>query len=252
MKILAITQARVGSSRFPEKILKEVHGETLLEIHIKRILRSKNITQLKIATTNEPDAFKIVNLAKKLGIESYKGSLNNVLERFYFCAKSENPDYVVRLTSDCPLIDACVIDLVIDIILSDNTLDYISNTLNPTYPDGMDVEVFKFSALEKAYNEASDNLDKEHVTPYIWRNSSMKGGSLFHSFSYENDQDYSKMRMTVDEPEDYIVIESLINSLGLDKSWQEYTNFLITNNEIQQLNQRFKRNEGYYKNQKKT
>ena len=121
MKILAITQARIGSTRLPEKILKTINGESILEIHIKRILKSKRITKLKIATTTEPGSEKIVSIANRLGIEVFKGSVNNVLERFYFTAQSENPDWIVRLTSDCPLIDPEVIDNVISFALSNNS-----------------------------------------------------------------------------------------------------------------------------------
>jgi spore coat polysaccharide biosynthesis protein SpsF len=129
LKILAITQARIGSTRLPEKILKTIKDESLLEIHLKRILQAKLITKLKVATTIEPDAEKIIAVADKLGVEVYKGSINNVLDRFYHTALSEKPDWVVRLTSDCPLIDPIVIDKVIQYAIS-NDLDYVSNTLH--------------------------------------------------------------------------------------------------------------------------
>jgi spore coat polysaccharide biosynthesis protein SpsF (cytidylyltransferase family) len=246
MKILAITQARYGSSRLPGKILKEINGQTLLEIHLNRIKQSKLITKLKVATTFEPDAVKIDTVCKKLHLEVYKGSLEDVLERFYFAALPENPEWVVRLTSDCPLIDSLVIDSIIQDAL-ENNCDYISNTLNPTYPDGVDVEVFKFSALEKAFNEASLKSDREHVTPYIWRNSSFKGGSVFKSISFENKVDFSSMRLTVDKLEDFYVIERLVNALGVNEAWEKYAEYLRTHHEIELLNKDFKRNEGYQK-----
>ena len=118
MKILAITQARIGSTRLPEKILKTVNDESLLEIHLKRILKSERITKLKVATTTEPDSEKIVKIAKKVGVEIYKGSVDNVLDRFYQTALLEDPDWIVRLTSDCPLIDPGIIDHVIDLAIS--------------------------------------------------------------------------------------------------------------------------------------
>lgn len=246
MKIVAITQARYGSSRFPGKILKTIQDKPLLEIHLKRILQSKKITQLKIATTTEEGADLIVKIGEKLGITSYKGSVDNVLDRFYHTALPENPDYVVRLTSDCPLIDPNLIDLVIDKCIATG-VDYVSNALNPTYPDGVDVEVFKFSALKKAYEEAELKSDKEHVTPYIWRNSSEKGGNLFTSFSVENPVDYSALRITVDEEKDFLLIKNLIEKLGIDKTWQEYADFILQNAEIKEINKEYKRNEGYYK-----
>jgi spore coat polysaccharide biosynthesis protein SpsF (cytidylyltransferase family) len=246
MKILAITQARYGSSRLPGKILKEIKGQTLLELHINRIKKSKLISKLKVATTNEPDAFKIEDICKKLNVDVYKGSLEDVLERFYFTAKPENPDWVVRLTSDCPLIDSAVIDSVINFAIK-NSCDYVSNTLNPTFPDGVDVEVFKYSALEKAYNEATLMSDREHVTPYIWRNSTFKGGNIFKSMSYENKTDNSLVRLTVDTLEDFLVIERLVNSLGIDKPWEIYVKYLKNHIDIESLNRHFIRNEGYQK-----
>lgn len=246
MKILAITQARYGSSRLPAKILKEVNGKSLLEIHLSRILKSKLITKLKVATTNEDGAQVIIDIAKKLNVDSYQGSINDVLRRFYETAKTESPDYVVRLTSDCPLIDSDVIDNVIEsCIISE--CDYASNTLFPTYPDGVDVEVFKFSALEKAYFDSDIKSDREHVTPYIWRNSSYKGGNLFNSINVENAIDYSSIRVTVDTIEDFNLVKELIENLGTDKSFTEYVDFLQRNKKLIKINSKYARNEGFEK-----
>ena len=244
MKIIAITQARIGSTRLPEKILKTINGESLLEIHLKRILQSKLITGLKIATTTEPDSDKIVTIANKLGIGIYKGSINNVLDRFYQTALPEKSDWVVRLTSDCPFIDPVEIDHVIQLAI-DADLDYVSNTLQPTYPDGIDTEVFKFSALERAVKEARLTSELEHVTPYIWKNSSFKGGGLFRSDCVMNKTDYSSIRLTVDTIEDFRVIEKLVELLGTDKPWMDYAIALNQHPEIKKLNDQFMRNEGY-------
>jgi len=246
MKILAITQARIGSTRLPEKIIKTINGKTLLEIHLNRILHSKLITKLKVATTLEADAIKIIEICDKLSIETYRGSLNNVLERFYMTALPETPDWVVRLTSDCPLIDPIEIDRVINHAISNN-FDYVSNVLNPTFPDGMDTEIFKFSALEKAWKEAKLTSETEHVTPYIWKNSTYNGGTLFTSDCVMNDEDFSDIRMTVDTLEDFQVIEGLVKLLGTDKPWREYVNALHEHPEIRILNEHFTRNEGYEK-----
>lgn len=244
MKVLAITQARIGSTRLPEKILKTINGESLLEIHLKRIQKSKLITKLKVATTTEPDAEKIVSIAAKLGIEVYKGSVDNVLERFYKTAVPETPDWVVRLTSDCPLIDPVEIDKVIQHAIN-NDLDYVSNTLQPTFPDGIDTEVLKFSVLEKAYKEAKLKSELEHVTPYIWKNSSFMGGSLFKSDCVMYHEDYSNIRLTVDTIEDFKVIETLISILGTEQSWMDYVKTLQEHPGIQKINELSKRNEGY-------
>ena len=249
MKILAITQARYASSRLPGKVLKTVGQETLLAIHLKRILQSKLITKLKVATTLEPEADRIVAISNKLGVESFRGSIDNVLERFYLTAQSEKPDYVVRLTADCPLIDSVEIDRVIETCLNGG-YDYASNSLELTFPDGIDVEVFKFSALEKAYREATLKSDREHVTSYIWRNSSLKGGKMFSSFCLRYSEDFSKYRLTVDTQEDFILIEKLISRLGSDKAWRDYVNYLEKNPELVEINAKYQRNEGYQKSLK--
>ncbi len=246
MKILAITQARVGSTRLPEKVLKTIGGKTLLRIHLERILKSEHISKLKVATTKEAGSEVIVTIAAALGIESFRGPADDVLARFYLCALSENPDYIVRLTADCPLIDPQEMDNVIDACVSGD-YDYASNTLEPTFPDGMDVEVFKFSALKKAYEEATLKSDREHVAPYIWRNSSAKGGNLFRSTSVKSDKDFSKYRLTVDTQEDFDLIENVILHVGLDKGWLDYVSYLNENPNVMKINAHYERNEGYQK-----
>ncbi|MGP1537413.1 cytidylyltransferase domain-containing protein [Bacteroides heparinolyticus] len=246
MKVLAITQARYGSTRLPAKILKEVNGVTLLEIHLRRILQSKMITKLKVATTDEEGSKFIIDICNKVGVEYHQGSVNDVLDRFYQTASPENPDYVVRVTSDCPLIDPDIIDQVIKTCI-DGGYDYASNTLIPTYPDGMDVEVFKFSALEKAWKEAKLLSEHEHVTPYIKNNSTVMGGTLFKSFNVVNDVDLNELRITVDEQRDFEVIKALIEEVGIDKHCADYVAYLDAHKEVKDINSSIIRNEGYAK-----
>lgn len=248
MKILAITQARYGSTRLPAKILKEVSGHTLLEIHLCRILQSKLIDKLKIATTDEEGSKFIVAVADKVGVEYHKGSIDDVLSRFFETAETETPDYVVRLTSDCPLIDPNVIDDTIQFCI-DNGCDY-ARTDASCFPDGLDTEVFKFSALVRAYKEANLSSEREHVTPYIWKNSSAWGGDKFTSMKFQNKDgvyDASEYRITIDEPEDFEVIKAIIEALGTGKGWKEYIDYLSAHKEIKSLNSKFGYNEGYEK-----
>lgn len=248
MKILAITQARYGSTRLPAKILKEVNGQTLLEIHLRRILKSKLINKLKIATTDEEGSKFIVAVADKVGVEYSKGSVEDVLSRFYGAAEEEAPDYVVRLTSDCPLIDPEVIDETIQFCI-DNGCDY-ARTDASCFPDGLDTEVFRYSALVKAYKEANLSSEREHVTPYIWKNSSAWGGDKFTSMKLQNKEgvyDASEYRITIDEPEDFEVIKAVIEALGTEKGWKECIDYLISHKEVRSLNSKFGYNEGYEK-----
>jgi spore coat polysaccharide biosynthesis protein SpsF (cytidylyltransferase family) len=246
MKIVAITQARYGSSRLKAKVLKKINQETILDIHIKRIKKSKLINEIVVATTDEAESDLIVEIADRNKVLSYKGSVNDVLDRFYQASKIVKPDIIVRVTSDCPLIDANEIDKVINVLLQ-TKCDYASNTMQPTLPDGMDAEVLTYSALEKAYNEATLKSDREHVTPYIWRNSSFKGGNLFESQNIFNDKDYSNYRLTVDNEEDFLVIKKLVEVLGINCNWKEYVDFLDKNPTIKAINSGLKRNEGYQK-----
>lgn len=246
MIVVAVTQARYGSKRLPAKVLKKVGDKTLLDIHIQRILKSKMISKLIVATTNEKGAERIIDIANRNGVESFCGSVNNVLERFYFAVKDIHPDYVVRITSDCPLIDSKIIDEIINICIL-SKVDYVSNTLKPTYPDGLDCEVFKFDALKKAYFEAKLKSEIEHVTPYIKKNSTFYNKTLFTSLNYENEVDYSKYRITVDTQEDYDLIKILIGTLGTDKDWLTYIKYIEKNPNLLQINNKYSRDEGYKK-----
>ena len=245
VKIIGITQARFNSSRFPGKILKKINGKSLLQIHLERVKASRLINKFIVATTNENPTNEIEEIAVSLGYEIYKGSTNDVLDRFYNAAKAELPDYIVRITSDCPLIDATLIDEIIKACI-EGKFDYCSNTLQPSYPDGLDVEVFKYTALEKAWNEAVSSSDREHVTPYISRNSTGKK-NIFSSFNYSNQEDLSRFRLTVDEPSDFEVITDVLSEMGEKKSWKDYVAFLKDHPDIFNKNAHIKRNEGFMK-----
>ncbi|MES2680270.1 MAG: glycosyltransferase family protein [Bacteroidota bacterium] len=245
MKIMAITQARMGSSRLPGKVLKTVNGKTLLEIHIERILKSRRIDQLLVATTIDPADDAIATLVANINLPVYRGSVKNVLDRFYQAALPYQPDWVVRLTSDCPLMDAALIDEMIDTAIEKNT-DYCSNGLQPTFPDGLDIEVFKLTALEKAWREAISDSDKEHVTPYIYNHSTFKQQNLFTAFNFTFESNYENVRLTVDESFDFEVIKILIEKLGVHKDWKTYADYYRSNELIKTINQHINRNEGYH------
>ncbi len=246
MKIIAVTQARTGSTRLPNKILKAIQGETLLEIHVRRILRSKLISKLIIATTiNELDD-QVVHLAKELGVQVSRGSESDVLDRFYQALKNERPDYVVRLTSDCPLIDPKLIDEVIDYTIN-NALEYCTNTLVEHFPDGEDVEVFPFKALEEAWQKADKPYMREHVTPYIRENGTYSGGTLYRSDNFSAKENYGNVRLTVDEEKDLQVVTELVAELGTESTWKEYADKYRSADSINNINADIKRNEGFKK-----
>lgn len=209
LKVAAIIQARMGSTRLPGKILKTVNGKTLLEYQIERVKQAKTIDQIIIATTVKESEQPIVELCDKIGIEYYRGSEEDVLSRYYETAQTFGADVIVRLTSDCPIIDPEVIDKVVNQYLDNqSTVDYVSNTLERTYPRGLDTEVFSFAALTKAYHEAILPRDKEHVTVYFYTNP-----DLFKLQGLKNDQDYGSYRWTVDTEEDFELIQLILNEL---------------------------------------
>lgn len=205
--IIVIVQARMGSSRLPGKILKQVLGRPLLSYQIERINRAKHVTGIIIATTTNASEMPIVKLCEHLSYPVFRGSEDDVLSRYYGAAKETGADVIVRLTSDCPVIDPDVIDDVIEYYLS-HTYDYVSNSLERSYPRGMDTEVFSFKVLEEAYCKADLEFQREHVTPYIYQNPNIyKLGNVLLS------ADESNHRWTVDTPEDFELIKLMIEHL---------------------------------------
>ena len=168
--ILAILQARVGSSRLHGKVLKEVLGKPLIQHEIERIKRSKKIDKLVLATSDREEDKHLISVADNSEIESFAGSEDDVLDRYYQCARIYNPDAIVRLTGDMPIHDPDIIDKAIK-IYEQNQVDYVSNTFETSYPDGLDTEIMSISALEKTYKEATLLSEREHVTPYIYNNA---------------------------------------------------------------------------------
>lgn len=246
MKIIAITQARIGSSRLPAKVLKEIDGKSLLQIHIERASKARLIDKLIVATTIEPDAIAICELCNKLSVAYYQGSTNDVLDRFYQVCLIEKPDYIVRITSDCPLIDPVVIDAVIEPCIKGGC-DYASNTIYPTFPDGIDVEVFSFTALQKAWHQAKLPSEREHVTPFIWKNAQHHNGQMFKSFSLAMQQNFSHYRLTVDDPQDFELIKELVENKGSSLPWMNYVEYMKQHPWLFEINGATKRNEGYSK-----
>lgn len=211
-KIVAIIQARMGSTRLPGKILKKVQGKTLLEIQVERLKQSTLIQQVIVATTTQAQDDVVVYLCKQLNIDFCRGSEEDVLSRYYEAAVQSNANVIVRLTSDCPLIDPMIVDEVIaSYVKQQDVFDYVSNTLERTYPRGLDVEVFSFEALEKASKEAILQRDREHVTAYFYSNP-----DLFQIAQVKGKQNYSNFRWTVDTPEDFDLIQRILNELYED------------------------------------
>jgi len=197
MKVLAIVQARMNSTRLPEKVLADVNGRPMLQRLLDRIDAVDEIDHVVVATSDNPEDDRLVSWLKSRGLSYFRGSEDDVLSRFYLCARKFSPELVVRITADDPLKDPGVISRAIRIIQADSEIDYCSNTLKPTYPEGIDIEVFKLDALKAAYSSAVTASDREHVTPFIWSQP-----ENFRLYNFENDRDLSSWRWTVDKPTD--------------------------------------------------
>ena len=237
VNIVAIVQARMGSTRLPKKVMRDINGTPLIGILLKRLSLSKKIEKIILATSENIVNDPLINYVRSLGYSVEKGSENNVLERFYLTATKYNADIVVRITGDCPLIDSKVVDDVIDLFL-DNNLEYASNTNPPTFPDGLDVEVMSFKSLKKAYKTATLDYDLEHVTPFI-RNNEVNQLNLSYL------KDYSNLRWTVDEEDDFKVIEEIFNYFkpNILFSWKDVLN-LHKKNVLMFDNSHIERNQG--------
>ena len=232
MNIVAIIQARMTSTRFPGKVLKTIAGKPMLWYMVNRTRTAKMINDVVVATSTDLSDDLIEDFCKINKIKYFRGDLDNVLKRYYETAKKFNANVIVRVTSDCPLIDGKLIDEGLKEFIGGD-YDYLSNTVERTFPRGSDFEILKFSALENAYKNAAEEPEKEHVTPYIWRNHPEQ----FKICQLKREVDKSNFRITVDTPEDLEVIKILIEKYKADKkSADEIIEILDNHPEISQLN----------------
>jgi len=172
-KVIAVVQARTDSSRLPGKTMKTICGKPMILLMLERLSKSKLIEKIIVATTTNSEDDVLFKTVTAAGFDVFRGSEFDCLDRHYQVGKLFNADYVCKITSDDPLIDPLLTDQVIQYFLNSEDFDYVSNVHPPTYPDGLDVEVFKMSALEKAWNESKDPFEREHTTPFIWSNPSI-------------------------------------------------------------------------------
>jgi spore coat polysaccharide biosynthesis protein SpsF len=236
--VIAIIQARMGSTRLPGKVLMKVGGRPLLALQLDRILKSKELDKVVIATSTLDKDDVIKFFCSDYGIECYRGSEDDVMSRYYNCAKKYNSDIVVRMTADCPLIDPEIIDKIVQKFQNDN-VDYCGNTVPPEtskFPDGSDIEVFSMSALERANIEIKDTHFREHVTFQFWQDQS------YTSSQYTQDRDWSKYRITVDYQEDFEVVKYVFNELKVKNIFgdlDEIINIIDNNQEIKEKNSQY-------------
>lgn len=209
MRIIAIVQARMGSSRLSGKAMKKLCDKTVLSHCIERVKQSKYIEDVVVATTIKEVDSVIEKEALNCGVKAFRGSENDVLSRYYYAAKEYGADVIVRITSDCPLIDPKVLDEVISFYLANN-YDIVTNAPNEeeyrTYPRGLDISIFSFNQLENAFINATEKYHREHVTPYLYENRENK-------YYYKSKIDYSQYRLTLDTEEDWNLISKIYMNL---------------------------------------
>ncbi len=236
---IAFIQARMGSIRLPNKVMKMINGKPLIEYLLLRVAKAKFIDKVVLATSVNSNNDPLVSFVNSLGFETYRGSELDVLSRFYEAAKFYNATTLLRITADCPLVDPDLIDSLIEKYFNSGS-DYATNTLPPTYPDGLDIEVFSFQSLERAYNEAKEPNEREHVTPYI------RFSGQFSIHNILNKIDYSDRRWTVDEVDDFEVVSNIFQYFHPD-IYFDWNNIIKIENlqpEMFQKNKHIKRNEG--------
>lgn len=241
-KIVAIIQARMGSTRLPGKVLLEIAGKPMLVWDMERIQRAKKIDEIVIATTTKSADDKIISLCREYGWNYFRGSEDDVLDRYYRAALEYKGKAIVRITSDCPLIEPTLIDQVIDKYISEEPdVDYVSNNYPlRTYPRGLDTEIISFSALERCWKEDTNPLFREHVAAaYIADNA-----DKFRIFEVNNDRNLSSMRWTVDTPEDFEFVSQVYHHFGdMVFSWTDILDLLKKHPELQEINKNIKQKE---------
>ncbi len=244
-KIIALLQARTDSTRLPNKVLKKILNKPMIIHQLQRTIKSKYIDELIVVTSNETNDDELSKVVENFGFNVYRGNKNNVLKRFYdalVLLDLNNNDIIVRLTGDCPVHDAGIIDeTIVDFLEKD--CDYLSNCENPVYPDGLDVEVFNYFSLKKAYDNATLLSELEHVTPYI---CDTKNG--FKICEVVKRPIYNEWRLTVDEDADFQLITKIYEYFMTTYfSFDEMVKYLEKNRNLIEINSKIKRNEGYEK-----
>lgn len=236
-KIIAIIQARLTSKRFPNKVIQKLGNQTLIEFLLKRLKISKKINKIVVAAPNNTENKKIKKYLKNVNF--FFGNEENVLDRYYKAAKKFKATTIIRICGDCPFVDANIVDKLLN-ILKIKKLDYISNTIKPTFPDGLDVEIFSFKVLEETWKKAKLSKDKEHVTQYIIRNNKFK------KYNYLYKKDLSNIRLTVDEIDDLEQIKKIYSYLKKNKNFtiDDMHKLYMKNKKLFLINSSIARNEG--------
>lgn len=239
MKVVAIVQARMGSTRLPNKVMKPIGGMPMIELLLTRLSRAREVHEVMVATSVDPRNEPLVEHVQALGYKCSRGSENDVLDRYLQAARLAEADVVIRITGDCPLVDPELVDEAVRQFRATG-VDYFSNVAPPTYPDGLDIEVFTVDAMARAARETSKAVDLEHVTPYL------RESGKFSQEGMRNAEDHSKLRWTVDEPADFEVVSRVFAHFSpeIHFGWLQVLELQRSHPEIFEANKQLIRNEG--------
>lgn len=239
MKIAAIIQARLGSTRLPGKVLMDLGGKTVLARVVGRLRRATRVDEIVVATTDSVFDDVIVRECHQIEVSCFRGSENDVLDRYYRAARAFAAGAVVRITSDCPVIDPQIVDETIR-VFQQQCGDYASNVFPRTYPRGLDTEVFTAPALEQAWRDAHASYEREHVTPYFYQHP-----ELFRLVSQRGQVDCSQYRWTLDTNEDLELLHTIYARFGNEDgfSWREVIQLMEREPELAEVNSRVVQNE---------
>ncbi len=239
LKILAIVQARMGSSRLPGKVMKDINSTPVIGLLIKRLRLSEKLSEIIVATSSNKNNFPLIRYLESIDCKVFQGSEDDVLGRYFKAAKQFSADVIIRITGDCPLVDSKLLDKAIQEFI-DCKCDYLSNNNPPSFPDGLDIEIFSFEKLQEAYETTTDLSDREHVT------LSMKNNGKVKKFNIENNENLAHLRWTLDEAEDLNVIRKIFEYFHpkINFDWQEVLSLYKIQPDIFKENVKIKRNEG--------
>lgn len=243
-RVIAIVQARMGSSRLPGKVMEDVCGRPLLARVIERAKLIRGVDKVIVATTTDACDRVLLRLAEQCDVEGFAGSAADVLDRYYQATRRWEAPVVIRLTGDCPLLDPEVSSRVVSEFLQ-GRFDYVSNVHPSTFPDGLDTEVFSRQALERAWREAALPSEREHVTPFIW-----KHGDRFRLGNVSHRRDLSTHRWTVDQPEDLTFVRAVYDRMrhaGPVFGMDQVLALLSNEPHLETLNRGLTRNQGYHR-----
>ena len=240
-KVSVLIQARTGSSRLPGKVLEKIENEPMIWHVINRVKQIKSVDQIILITTEEKEDQYLLKIADNEGIIGFTGSTNDVLDRHFQCALNFDADPIIRITSDCPLIDPFLVENILQFYLTNN-FDYVSNIVIPTYPDGLDTEIFSFQTLEKLAHHVKLYSEREHVTTAIAKNP-----QLFTFYNYKNQENLSSYRWTVDRLEDLQFVREIYSRMAPRTvfSMDDVLKLISNEPDLLEINRGIDRNEGH-------